>query len=300
MGLFDRAVREMEKKQGDEQVNLAKATSDKAVDVIKELSGKSSASKRKVIDNLIVFTNAAGGAGATTLLNNVAYAMSEKGLKVLIIDLNIACPVQHTYLNIRHELDKPDLVSYLLGKNSLSDSIVSTGAINLIFANNRSLSDEINCNDRIALENFNQMLQKSRQYYDIVLVDCPMRVDSMLQNTMLYACDFIYMVWDEGISSIINTEKLRRNMALSGIDSFTKMKVILNKRTSIHFSDYPIKKLNLELIEVLPFNIDIIESSLRGQIFCEKASTNSKTAVEFARKISLLSDKILKIGGYVE
>lgn len=300
MGLFTKKIRQIERSEMEtDNVNLAKATSDKAVDVIKELSGKSTASGKKLVDNLVVFSGASGGTGATTLATNVAYEAVQKGLKVLLIDLNIMCPVQHTYLGIRQEMEKPDLVSYLLGKNALSDSIDTSNTINLLYANNRTLSDEINCSNKIAIENFNNLLEKVRQYYDLVIVDCPMRVDVLLQNVMLYNADAIYIVWDEGISSIINTEKLRRNMALSGIDSFTKMRVILNKRTSVHFSDYPIKKLNLELVEVLPFTIDVIDNSLRGKIFCEAGSSTSKNSGEFARKVMSLTDKILKIGGYV-
>jgi MinD-like ATPase involved in chromosome partitioning or flagellar assembly len=301
MGIFSKKIREIEREETTEnQVNLAKATSDKAVDVIKELSGKGTSKGKKLVDNVIVFTNASGGTGATTITHNVAYQAYTKGLKVLIIDLNIMCPVQHTYLGIKQEMDKPDLVSYLLGKNDLSDSINTGSAINLIFSNNKTLADEINCNSKVAIENFTGLIDKVRQYYDLVLVDCPMRIDAMLQNVMFYICDSIYIVWDEGVSSIINTEKLRRNMALSGIDSFTKMRVILNKRTSVHFSDYPLTKLNLELVEVLPFTIDIIENSLKGKIFCEDGSSTSKNSGEFARKIISLTDKILKIGGYIE
>ncbi|MBO5389386.1 MAG: AAA family ATPase [Lachnospiraceae bacterium] len=303
MALFNinKKVRQMERQAESEgQVNLAKTTSDVAVDVIKELSGKAQTSGKKLVDNVVVFTNACGGAGTTTLVNNIAYTASQRQLKVLLIDLNIMCPVQHTYLGIRQDIEKPDLVSFLLGKNSLSECIDTTNEINLLYANNRTLQDEINCNNRVAIENFNSMINKCRQYYDLILVDCPMRIDCLLQNTMLYCCDAIYMVWDEGISSIINTEKLRRNMALSGIDSFTKMRIVLNKRTSVHFSDYPIKKLNLELVEVLPFDIDIIDNSLRGRIFCDKGSSTSKNAIEFARKIDVLTDKVLKIGGYIE
>ena len=301
MGFFDKKAKQMERAVVDDpQVNLAKATSDRAVDVIKELSGKSSKTKGKLIDNVIVFTNASGGAGASTVASNAAFSALQKGLKVLLIDLNIMCPIQHTYLDIRQDIDKPDLVSYLLGKNQLSESIDSTRNINLIFANNRTLTDEINCNNRIAVENFSTMIRTVRQYYDLIIVDCPMRVDCLLQNTMLYICDAMYVVWDEGIGSIVNTEKLRRNMALSGIDSFTKMRVVLNKRTSVHFSDYPLKKLNLELVETLPFDVDIIDNSLRGKIFCESGSSTSKNAIEFARKIDLMTSKILKIGGYVE
>mgnify|MGYP001152578922 CR=1 FL=1 len=299
MGFFSKKIREIENDNETEQVNLAKATSDRAVDVIKELSGKGNSSGSKLVDNVVVFTNASGGTGASTLASNVAFLATQKGIKVLLIDLNIMCPIQHTYLNIKQEIDKPDLVSFLLGKNQLSDSIDTSNTVNLLFANNRTLSDEINCNNRVAIENFSNLISKVRQYYDLVVIDCPMRVDCMLQNVMLYLCDSIYIVWDESINSIVNTEKLRRNMALSGIDSFTKMRVVLNKRTSLHFSDYPLKKLNLELVEILPFSIDVIDNSLRGRIFCDKAATSAKNAVEFARKADSLTDKILKIGGYI-
>lgn len=301
MGFFEKKAKQMERAvAGDKQVNLAKSTSDKAVDVIKKLSGKSSKTKSRLIDNVIVLTNASGGTGASTLASNVAFTVLQKGLKVILIDLNIMCPIQHTYLGIRQTIDKPDLVSYLLGKNQLSESIDTSRNINLLFANNRTINDEINCNTRIATENFNTMIKTLRQYYDLVIVDCPMRIDCMMQNTMMYLCDSIYVVWDEGIGSIVNTEKLRRNMALSGIDSFTKMRVVLNKRTSIHFSEYPLKKLNLELVETLPFDADIIDNSLRGRIFCEDGTSTSKNAIEFARKVDSLTSKILKIGGYVE
>jgi Mrp family chromosome partitioning ATPase len=301
MGIFGKKLRQMENSDGKEILNLAKATSDKAAEVIKELSGKQTSKGRKVVDNLIVFTNAAGGAGASTIAHNVAYTATKKGLKTILVDLNIMCPTQQAYLGIKHDkLESDDLVSYLLGKASLSDCIEKGHVVNLIYANNRTLSDEINCNEHVGVENFTIMLTKLRQYYDLVIVDCPMRVDSMLQNVMLYNADTIYTVWEEGIGSIINTERLRRNMALSGIDSFVKMKIILNKRTSIHFTEYPISKLNLELIETLPFDIDIIENSLKGRIFCEKGSSSSKNAIIFAQKIQSLTDKILKNGGYIE
>lgn len=302
MGLFDRAFHQKIKQLEDneEGMNLAKETSDKAIEVIKELSGNSLDSGAKLADDLIVFSNASGGTGTSTILSNVAYTATQKGLKTIVIDLNILCPVQHTFLNISQELQKDDLVSYLLGKSTIADSIDSTNDINILFANNRTLMDQINCNEKLAIDNLNILIQRCRQFYDIILVDCPMRVDNLLENTMLYQADAIYIVWDEGAPSIINTEKLRRNMAATGIDSFTKMRVILNKRTSLHYSDYPLKKLNLELIEVLPFDIDIIDNSQRGRIFCEKGSSNSKNALEFAAKIDTLTEKIMHIGGYVD
>lgn len=300
MGIFSKKIRQLEENENYSGTNIVKATSDKAVDIIKELSGKEYASGKKIIDNVILFTNAAGGSGASTIASNVAFEATQKGLSVLMVDLNIMCPIQHTYLGINQELEKHDLVSFLVGSTPLNESIESNGVIHLLFSNNRTLSDEINCNTKVAVENFNQMISHIRNFYDLVIIDCPMRIDSLLYNTALYTCDSIYMVWDEGIGSIINTEKVRRNMALSGIDSYTKMRVILNKRTSVHFSDFSLKKLNLELVGVLPFSIDVIDNSLRGRIFCDKGVAQSKNGAEFARKMIVITDKILKIGGYVK
>lgn len=304
MGLFDikKKIHQIDNEDEFEVgENLARSASDAASRVIKELSGKSTKLGKKMADNVIVFTNASGGTGASTLAHNVAYTAIEKGVKTILIDLNILCPSQHIYLGVKSDLkSKDDLVAYLLGKSQLSDCIDKTHRVHLMYSINRTLSDDINCSENIGIANFNEMIKRLRQLYDLVIIDCPMTINNMLQNVALYECDTIYCVWDEGISSMVNTERLRRNMAFSGIDSFVKLKVILNKRTSVHFSSYPLKKLNIELVETLPFDVDIIDNSLKGRIFCENGTTVNENANIFAQKIESLTDKILKIGGYVE
>jgi MinD-like ATPase involved in chromosome partitioning or flagellar assembly len=302
MGFFNRKIAQLE--QAEEQANsenINKIASDKAVDIIKELSGAKQESKKKMLDNLIVFTSASGGTGVSTLASNIAYTAATKyRLKTLMIDLNIECPVQHINLGVKQAIEKKDLVSFLMGKNDLSESIDTTHAINLLYANNRTINDEVNISARLPIGNFNLMLDKVKALYDIVIVDCPMRIDSMLHNVMLYRCDAIYVVWDESMGSTINTDKIRRNMALSGIDSFTKMRIILNKRTSVHFTDFSTKKMNMEMIGILPFDSDIIDNGLRGKIFCENGSTNSKNAALFANRIEEITEKVIQIAGRVQ
>ena len=287
---------------GDQQMeNIGKVTSDKAVDIIKKLSGVDANAKSTLIDNYVVMTHVNGGTGVSTITSNVAYAAACKGLKVIVIDLNILTPLQHTYLGIKQSItDKPDLVSYLLGKNILADSLDSSHVYSIMYANNRTIADLIYCNSDSSVANFNEMIAKLRRLYDLILVDCPMDLNSELCNNVLYNCDAMYTVWDEGLASISNTDKMRRNMSFCGIDSYTKMRVILNKRTHIHYNMYPFKKLSLELVEILPFDTSIIESSLKAQIFCEKASSNSKNAAIFENGIRELTDKILKIGGMIK
>lgn len=300
MGLLSKKAKQLQ--ANDTQMeNIGKVTSDKAVDIIKKLSGVDGQSKGSLVDNYVVITNASGGTGASTIACNVAYKAACQGLKVLLIDLNILCPIQHTYLGIKQSVtEKQDLVSYILGKSVLGDVIDSSHIYSLLYANNRTIADLINCNADASIATFNDMINKLRRLYDLILVDCPMNIDNMLCNNVLYNCDSMYVVWDEGLASIANTDRLRRNMSYCGIDSYTKMRVILNKRTYLHYNMYPFKKLNLELVEILPFDVSVIESSVKAQIFCEKASSNSKNAAIFENSISLLTDKILKIGGMVK
>lgn len=283
------------------QQNINKVTSDKAKDIIKTLSGGEVKYTKKVIDNVVVVTGAAGGTGVSTLVANIAHLAANKGIRVLVIDLNIMYPSQHIFFGAKEqEISKPDLVSFLTGKTTLGDSIENNGRISLMYANNRTLMDSLNCEADIALTNFTAALNKVRQLFDLVLIDCPLKVEHALCNTAFYESDSIYSVWDEGISSIANTERIRRNMAASGIDAYTKMRAILNKRTGIHYNNYPFQKLNMELVSVLPFEQDIINSSLRSEVFCHKGASRSKNASIFYNEMQKLTDEILKNGGFIE
>lgn len=303
MGLFDK-IQAMTKPDGAIDKggkNVGEITAQTAADFIKNLSGSDIIQTRKLIDNILVFSSASGGAGATTVMSNIAYTAAKRGLRVMVIDMNILTPLQHLYFNSKQEIQKSDLVGYLLGKNSLGEAIENLpGNISLMYANNRSLMDLINCEEDAAVNNFMTMIEKFRQLFDLVLIDCPVRVEHTLINTAFYLADTIYMVWDEGIGSIANTEKIRRNMGQSGIEAYVKMKVILNKRTSIQYSQYPFEKLNIELIGILPFESDIIASSLKSEIFCDKGASRSPNAAIFCGTIEDITDKITKMGGKVK
>lgn len=296
MSLFSKAS------EVENQKNIGKITSDKANALLKTLSGGEVKYSKKVIDNIITFTGASGGTGVSTVVSNIAYLASQKGLRILVIDLNIMYPIQHIYFGAKEgALEKPDLAGFLTGKCTLGEAIESnSNKVSLLYANNRSLMDSLNCEGDVALQNFTQAIHKLRQLFDVVIIDSPLKIENALCNTAFYLSDAIYMVWDEGIGSIANTERIRRNMALSGIEAYTKMYAILNKRTNIHYANYPFNKLNLELLEILPFEQDIIDSSLRSQIFCEKAASKSKNADIFYNACLELTDKILQNGGYIK
>lgn len=299
MGLLDFMKKP---KAGDNNTkDFNSITSEKANDLLKQLSGGKVQYRKRVIDNIIVVSSASGGAGASTIVANLAYtAATEHSMRVLVIDLNLLLPTQHMYFGIKQTISKPDLVGYLLGKNTLGDAIEQGSCASVLFANNRGLMDYINCESDPSVANFEKAIEGLRTLYDLIIIDSPMKVENTICNYAFYLSDQIYFVWDEGIGSIANTEKIRRNMASSGIDAYTKTKVILNKRTGIHYSDYPLKKLNLELVQVIPFEQAVILSSLSSEIFCDKGASRSPNAAYFCGGIQQLTKKVLQIGGLAE
>lgn len=284
--------------QEQESININQMIGETTSKLIKDFSGKENKSKIKVIDNMIAFLGAAGGTGTSTIVANLAYVLSKRNLTVLVVDLNVMYPIQHCLLGFKQEIEKKDLVTFLLGKNHLGESIETKDNISLMYPNNRYLVDQINCDTSACSKTLLAAIADVRHLFDVILFDCPRQLEFDVVNSVLYNCDTIYSVWDEGISCVSNIDRMRKNMQVSGIETFSKMKVILNKKTNVHYTKYIFEKLELEAIETLPFDTAIIESSLRGEIFCEKGASLSKNAAAFSKGMEDLADKVLQIGGY--
>lgn len=284
--------------QEKESVNINQIIGDTASKLIKDFSGKENKSKIKVIDNMIAFIGAAGGTGTSTLVANLAYALSKRNLTVLVVDLNIMYPIQHCLLGFKQEIEKKDLVTFLLGKNQLGESIETRDNISIMYPNNRYLVDQINCDTSACSKTLLSAVADVRHLFDVIMFDCPRQLEFDVVNSILYNCDTIYSVWDEGISCVSNIDRMRKNMQVSGIETYSKMKVVFNKKTNIHYTKYIFEKLGLETIETLPFDTAIIESGLRGEVFCEKGASLSKNAAAFSKSVESLADKVLQIGGY--
>lgn len=267
---------------------------------------------KKMVDNLIVVTSASGGAGASTVVANMVYELS-KEFDICVIDLNIIFPTQYIYMGIDQtssSMPSKDLVDLLTGECSIGEAIVpckksgvvgskSSSNVGLLYAKNRSLIDKIDIEEKSAIDNMTDILLRLRDLYDLVIVDCPMDLQHGAVNNILYLCDHIYLVWDEGISSIVNTERIRKNAMKCGIDTFSKMSIILNKRTNIQYTKSPVQRLNMRLDGVLPFSSEIIDASLSGVVFCDKYASSKKASNVFARSIRGLCEVVKSDGGMI-
>lgn len=291
--------------------NDLRSKTDKAVGrLISRFSGADESRKivKRVLNNVIVFMGASGGAGASTLVATEAVAMKEKGLTVAVVDLGIMFPSQHIYFDLDQSIGKADLVSYLSGNNGLNVSLEysdvlfnneATGVATLT-ACNRTLRDYVvidSSND--AVQALTEALNRLSSLFDVVLIDCKLDLSSMLVQTTLFRADNIYLVMDDGVQSLINVSKLRANLDDSGINT-NKVRYIMNKRKSFYYAENNLKALGIELIGILPFEMGVVECGLRGQLFTVSGKNTSKTSPKYLEAVDSLTASILEIGGYTE
>lgn len=281
--------------------NINTIVSNVTDEIIKSFSGIGNTRKVRVMNNVIAFVGAAGGVGTSTIVANTAYTVAKKGLSVLVIDANIMYPIQHTFFGVKQELKKNDFVSFLMGANSIGDSIeIVNKNLSIMFSNNRYLTDYINCDSATCAENLTDTISRIKHLFDLIIIDCPLQLEHHVTNSILYTCDTIYSVWDEGLTCVSNIDRIRKNMQICGIESKYKMRVIFNKKTSVHYTKYIFDQLKIDVIGTLPFDIAVIESNLAGQVFVDKGSSMSKTANSFTYMLGEIANKILEIGGYKE
>lgn len=292
MNLFDEDS-ELLKDNGLDIQETAKRVSK---EIISELSGRGNVSVKPIINNLVAFMSSSSGAGASTLVANVARLIEKKGLSVAVVDLNIMFPSQHLYYKIPQELDRNDLCSLLLGKTDLGESIYYSGNTAVILANNRGAMDYINLDEERYCDTIDKALSNLSYQFDMVLVDCPLQITNAIVNTSLFKADNIYMVMDDGVQSIVNLTKIRSALDTFGI-GWGKVRFVMNKRTSNFYNESNLDTAGVKLIEIIPFDLGIITSGLRCELYVEKGIGISRTSKDVEKALDNLAEKVLEIGG---
>lgn len=293
---FDEMLSDFDGNESNTDNDVRETITKISKDIISDISGRGNSRVKPVINNLIGFMSSSSGSGASTILANVASLISKRGLSVAIVDLNLLYPSQHLYFNVPQVLKRNDLLTLLNGKSDLGSSIYYSGDIAIVNANNRGIMDYVGADNKYSIENLGSALDNLAYQFDVVLVDCPLEIHNGYVNTALYKLDNIYIVMDDGVQSIVNIPKIH-----SGFDElaigFGKCKFIMNKRTSNYYSESNLNSVGIQLVEIIPFDLGIISSGLRSELYVEKGLGVDKNSKEVEKAFKSLSDKILEIGG---
>lgn len=247
-------------------------------------------------DNVIVVTGATGGTGASTIINSVAYTLSKNNIRVCVVDLNIMNPIQHIYFGYKKENMQYDLIDYLSGSCQLGYAMNVGACADLITPINRSLSDYVRVDSEEYAKKVSELLEKLKRLYNIVIVDVPLRLESMICNEVIYKSNDKYLVLDESLSSYSALIMLDRSMRMCGINP-KLFHCIINKKTSINIPKSLVSKFDIDLCTVLPYIGGIVQSGFNGEIFIKDGVTSSKNVKAFCNGIDNLCAYILEHAG---
>ena len=181
------------------------------------------------MSEIMAIANQKGGVGKTTTTINLAAALGEKGKKVLIIDMD---PQGNTSSGLGIDKDELDTTVYqlMIGNNTFDECVQRNVFDNLdVLAANVNLAGvEI---ETLDMEDRNYILSKEidkvKENYDYILIDCPPSLNSLTINSMTTAdsvlvpiqCEYYAL---EGLSQLIYTinlvkERLNSRLEIDGV-----------------------------------------------------------------------------------
>jgi chromosome partitioning protein len=224
---------------------------------------------------VLAVINQKGGVGKTTTTVNLAYSLSKKGKKVLVVDLDPQGNAS-SGLGVQIRELKLSLYDCLVGGAKLNQASVETGWKNLTLlpASTKlaALDTELPATQRDRVLKLKQVLEAAGDV-DFVLIDAPPSLGLLTVNALVAADEVLLPVQAEyyaleGLGQLLETMQivrtgLNKSLGVLGIlltmyDGRTSLARQVKEQLERHFKQYLFKA-------IIPRNVKLAEAPSHGK-----------------------------------
>jgi chromosome partitioning protein len=225
---------------------------------------------------IMAVANQKGGVGKTTSTVNLAAALAQHGIRVLVIDLDPQGNAS-TAFSVPHQANEPSVYDVLIGNLTLADIAVAVEEVPNLWCAPATIDlagAEIELVSVVARESrLRRALESIGDEVDYILIDCPPSLGLLTLNAMVAAsevlipiqCEFYAL---EGLSQLLKNVQLVKShlnpdlyvstILLTMYDARTRLADQVAEDVRTHFGD-------LVLDSVIPRSVRISEAPGFGQ-----------------------------------
>jgi len=248
---------------------------------------------------VMTVANQKGGVGKTTTAVNLAMALAQHGLRVLVIDLDPQGNAS-TALGVEHGVGTPSIYDVLLGSSSLVEVAVPVehaAELRCVPATIDLAGADIELASQVAREyRLRRAIENLSDGLDYVLIDCPPTLGLLTLNALVAGPEILIPIQCEyyaleGLAQLLNTVELVRSQLNAELEVSTVLLTMYDSRTRLadqvaedvrqHFGDKVIRS-------VIPRNVRVSEAPGYGQtvITYDAGSRGAVSYLEAARELA--------------
>jgi len=268
--------------------------------ILESISGNKGykVSDQLLFDKVIGFKGVTNGVGVSTIVQNVAIALSETtNFSVCVVDTNFLFPVMSQMLASKQKLKDKDMLDFV---SDISEVVDTTDYNNvyLLSLKNRNLVDLLSNKDSALL--VERVINQLKTYFDIILIDLSNELTN-ISTHMAVKCNKIYVVTDVSLKSIYHLKK-SLNLIGSLAIPYSKMNnFIINKviQESVVTLKGVLEDIEANVVCEIPLEKDIALYGISGRRIWTKANV-SEGINSMSQSIDTIIDTMLNTNPLLE
>lgn len=250
-------------------------------------------SEQLLFDKVIGFRGVTPGCGTSTIVQNVAIALSEQThYSICVVDTAYLYPTQYPMLVTKEAQRDKDMLDF---SGDLSDIVTVTNYrnISLVSLNNRQLTDMLSSSDSEML--VEKVMGALKSYFDIILVDLSYEPTNISTFSAI-KCNRIFNVTDQSLKSVYYLRKSLNTMVTLAVPIAKANHIIINKAVPDVLSNTAkvAEEAGLNVVGEIPLSYEIAKLGVVGKrIYASK--TSNKDIYQFSSVIDEVVNIITQV-----